>query len=74
MITLAEAKELQHGDVLVTPEGKRWRVSGAVQTWKRDATRIRVPLKFGLYSYDALTTGDFDSQGVCQLLTKEVTQ
>ncbi len=70
MITLDEAKELQYGDILVTPNGKRWKVSGKVQTWKRDESRIRVPLKHGLYAYDALTTADF-KDGVCNLLTRE---
>ena len=29
----------------------RWRVNGKVKTWKRDITRIRVPVKHGLYDY-----------------------
>jgi hypothetical protein len=68
-ITLDEAKELQYGDILVTSEGKRWKVSGAVKTWKRDQSRIRVPLKHGLYAYDAITEADFRN-GECDLLTK----
>lgn len=59
MITLDEAKELQYRDVLIDAQGKRWRVNGAVKTWKRDPHRIRVPLKHGLYAYDALTESDF---------------
>jgi len=53
MLTLERAKALRFGEVLVI-NGRRWKVNGKVQTWKRDASRIRVPLKHGLYSYDAL--------------------
>lgn len=61
MITLDQAKQLKYGQVLYhahhrnadgTPQ--RWRVSGKVKIWKRDASRIRVPLKHGLYDNDAL--------------------
>lgn len=73
MITLAEAKELQYGDVLVNDQGKRWRVSGKVQRWKRDPDRIRVPLKHGIRHYDALVTSDFDTKGECPFMTREMT-
>lgn len=59
MITLKEAKELEVGDILIDYFGKRWKVNGRVKTWKTDVLRIRVPLKHGLYSYDALETHDF---------------
>jgi hypothetical protein len=29
----------------------RWRKNGTCKTWKRDATRYRLPVKHGLYSY-----------------------
>lgn len=29
----------------------RWRVTGKVQLWKKDSSKIRVPLKHGLYDY-----------------------
>lgn len=70
-ITLEEAKQLQYRETLIDTHGKRWRVNGAVKTWKRDPKRIRVPLKHGLYAYDALETWNFDANGVCDLLTKE---
>lgn len=72
MITLAGAKELRYGEVLVDDNGKRWRVTGKVQTWKRDPNRIRVPLKHGLYAYGALITSDFVN-GECSFMTREVT-
>ena len=72
MITLAEAKQLAYREVLVDPWGKRWYVNGAVQTWKRDPSRIRVPLKHGLYRYDFIDGSDFDANGECHQLTREV--
>jgi hypothetical protein len=71
VITLEQAKELKYGDILVTDSGKRWKVNGQVKTWKTDESRIRVPLKHGLYAYDALTTEDFTPNGVFEFLTKE---
>lgn len=36
------------------------RVSGNVQTWKRDATRIRVPVKHGLRESGSITEWNLD--------------
>jgi hypothetical protein len=69
VITLEEAFKLEHGDILLDGRGKRWKVNGQVKTWKTMPHRIRVPLKHGLYAYDALTEVDF-SEGKCNLLTK----
>lgn len=69
-LTLDDAKRLTHGDTLVNTDGKRWRVSGAVKTWKRDESRIRVPLKHGLYSNSSLDTEDF-TNGVCEWVSIE---
>ena len=33
---------------------KMVKVNGAVRTWKRDANRIEVPCKYGLYEYFTL--------------------
>lgn len=37
-----------------------WRRNGATQTWKsaKNALRFRLPLKYGLYRYDAVTERD----------------
>jgi hypothetical protein len=70
VITLEDAKQLQYREVLVDNHGKRWYVSGAVKTWKRDKTRIRVPLKHGLYTYGVLIDSDFHD-GVCNYMTRE---
>ena len=65
MLNLETIFNLKHGDVLhnlpelATGIGcSRWRVSGKVRRWKRDPERFRVPLKHGLYTYDALLPGD----------------
>lgn len=62
MITLEDAKSLKSGTILYSlanynrkGDPARYRVNGAVQTWKRDPSRVRVPLKHGLYAYDYLT-------------------
>lgn len=34
------------------------KVNGKVHTWKRDPTRIKVPIKHGLYEYVTLTSRD----------------
>ena len=67
MITLQQAKDLKHGDILHHTVNKnadgtpqRWRVNGMVKRWKRSPDRIQVPLKYGLYRYDYLTENDLD--------------
>ncbi len=32
-----------------------WRRNGATQTWKKSPGRFRVPVKYGLYRYGAIT-------------------
>lgn len=71
MITLEQAKVLRPGQVLVDQRGKRWKVNGQVKLWKRDPKRIHVPLKHGLYAYDALDPGHFNTNGECHLVTME---
>lgn len=70
MITLAEAKALRPRQVLVDRHKRRWYVNGMVKTWKTDPSRIRIPLKHGLYTYDALTDTDF-IDGICDHMTIE---
>ena len=67
MITLEQAKNLKHGDILHHMTNKnadgtpqRWRVNGMVKLWKRDPNRIQVPLKHGLYGYDYLTQDELN--------------
>jgi len=71
MITLEEARELQYRESLIdSRDGARWYVNGKVRTWVRMPTRIRVPLKHGLYDYGYLRDTDF-TNGVCEYITKE---
>lgn len=62
MITLEQAKELKYRQVIYhtmlrNADGspRRYRVNGAVKTWKRTPGRVDVPLKWGLYAFDRLT-------------------
>lgn len=52
MITKKQAMELNE---FYDDQGRRWRRNGQTQTWKKDLDRFRVPVKYGLYSYDAIT-------------------
>lgn len=71
MITFDEALALKYRQVLVDNNGLRWYVNGKVQTWKKNPNRIRIPLKHGLYTYDALTEADFTLDGKCYRVTME---
>lgn len=54
-MTVNDAKTLRHRETLVDSAGRRWYVNGAVKTWKKDPSRVKVPLKHGLYVYGYLT-------------------
>jgi len=61
-MTLNQAKQLRHGDIIHHNTNKnadgscqRWRVNGKAKTWKRSPERVHVPLKHGRYAYDYLT-------------------
>jgi len=34
---------------------RKWRRNGKTQYWKRTPERFRVPVKHGMYAYDAIT-------------------
>ena len=72
-MNLAQAKKLHYHQTIYekgafnsdgTP--RRWRVSGKVQTWKKDKTRIRVPLKHGMYN-----NGELTQKNLSDFVTKE---
>lgn len=74
MLTLEQCKALHAGQTLYHAENRnadgtpqRWVVNGNVRTWARDASRIHVPLKHGLYSYDAI---DSEADGLWLSLTE----
>jgi len=59
---IQDAKKLTRGTVIFsikflnadgTPQ--RWRVNGMVKTWKRDPSRVKVPIMYGLRCGDYLT-------------------
>ena len=61
-LTLEKAKNLTVGTILVQPDKnnydgslRRWKVT-SVKTWKskRNAHRVEIGLKHGLYSYDRI--------------------
>lgn len=66
-ITIEQAKELKHGDMLHHETNKnadgtpqRWKVNGKVKRWKRTPNKIEIPLKHGLYRFDYLTENDLN--------------
>jgi hypothetical protein len=44
--------------VSVDGTARQAKVNGKIRTWKRDATRVEVPLKYGLYEYGTFDTSD----------------
>lgn len=51
-MTIEEAKGITYGEYHALAHNgviRRVRSNGAVKTWKRDTTRIEVPLKYGMY-------------------------
>ena len=76
-MTLQQAKELKHGDIVhfdhhLTSRGKcrNFRVSGQVKTWKlaKNAHRVYVPVKSGLHVYGSISEWNIDrvhTEGDC---------
>lgn len=61
-ITIEQAKALKPGMILhqvgaFNSDGtpRRWKVNGKVKTWKKDSSRVSIPIKHGLYAYDTIT-------------------
>jgi hypothetical protein len=52
-MTAEEAKELSYGQhaLIVANDGtaRQVKINGAPKTWKRDPSRVEVPVKYGLY-------------------------
>jgi hypothetical protein len=60
MITYCDS----HNHIEVLDKNGKWRtvkVNGKVRTWKRDANRIEIPCKYGLYEYFVLRAEDIAS-------------
>ena len=67
MILLEDAKKLKYGNIIHdnfynNKDGscKRWRVNGKVKTWKRTASKVKVPIKHGMYAFGYLTENDLE--------------
>jgi hypothetical protein len=53
---------LDRGQIEVAmSNGKWWRIrrNGATRRWKRDASRIYIPFKMGMYGYGSIDEHDF---------------
>jgi hypothetical protein len=51
-----------------------WRRNGQTKLWKTRPTEFRIPVKFGMYSFDYITQSEvakFHSPDTCPLLDKE---
>lgn len=58
-MNIDEARQLKYRQVVVDQRDKRrWYINGKVKTWKRDPSRIEIPVKHGLYVYGTIVTGD----------------
>lgn len=64
-LTPADIRTLSRNGVIAIPRAgrtpERWRVNGALQTWKRDPARFRLPVKHGLYAYAEISSENLDS-------------
>jgi hypothetical protein len=67
MLTLEEAKSLRAGQIVflvghfnADGTSARWKVNGKVKIWKRDAFRVQVPLKHGLYNHGYITEDNLE--------------
>jgi hypothetical protein len=63
-MTFEEACNISHDHVeFIGRQGdlRRCKVNGAVRRWKRDLTRIEIPVKYGMYEY---TTFSLRSDGL----------
>ena len=82
MITKQEALSLTHGERLHSStqcdkKTIRWRVNGSCRVWKRQPSRFRVPLKYGLASYWELTEKNneqFHKETECPFASKHKQQ
>lgn len=65
-MTFEEASALTYGQQIwmlsVNGDARRVKVNGQPKRWKRDATRIEVSLKYGMYEYARFDERDI-SQG-----------
>ena len=70
-MNIDQAKALRSGQICehITVQNAdgtplRGRVNGKVKTWKRDDTRVQVPMKHGLYDYFYLTDANIQDWNI----------
>lgn len=49
-----EQNEFHYGDCAKARHPEKWRRNSATKVWKRNASRFRIALKYGLYQYGVL--------------------
>lgn len=74
-LTIEKAKTLRCREVLAMNDEKnadgtcvRWRVNGAVKTWKTRPNEFSIPVKHGMYDYGYVTEKNyqlFHLNGTC---------
>lgn len=64
---LEEAKLLRYGDhiwfLATDGSARQVKVNGQPKLWKRDSTRIEVPVKYGMYEHGTFMARDFGLDG-----------
>ena len=50
-------------------DARRVKVNGAVRTWKRDKSRIEIPVKYGMYEYATLYASDIAAGRIIREVT-----
>jgi len=75
-LTIEKARTLTYRNVLAMNDEKnsdgtcvRWRVNGAVKTWKTRPNEFRIPVKHGMYDFGYITEKNyhlFHLNGTCK--------
>ena len=57
-MTLEELVQLKYGQILRSADGRRYKVNGKPQSYKRNINNARMPVKHGLYTYGYVTSSN----------------
>lgn len=61
-MTEAEIRALRYGSCpcVILNNGRvgQVKINGEIRTWKRDATRVEIPVKYGMYEYATLSLAE----------------
>ena len=73
-ITIEEAKKLKYGDrvefLSLSGKVKTAKVNGNPRRWERNADRVRVPVKYGLYEYGYFASYPEDGEPLGRIIVK----